>query len=76
MPDLSPTDFAIFPKMKNQPKGCRFDTTAEIQHESQEGALMHLEEKASRTHSSSGGNAGSAVLLCKGIIFEGDSVQT
>jgi hypothetical protein len=34
-PDLAPADFFLFPKMKIQPKGRRFHTTAEIQCESQ-----------------------------------------
>jgi hypothetical protein len=34
-PDLAPCDFLLFPKMKLKPKGRRFDTTGEIQAESQ-----------------------------------------
>jgi transposase len=30
-PDLSPSDFFLFPKMKKKLKGHRFDTTEEIQ---------------------------------------------
>jgi hypothetical protein len=34
-PDLAPCDFFLFPKMKLKLKGRRFDTTEEIQSESQ-----------------------------------------
>jgi len=34
-PDLAPCDFFLFPKMKLKPKRCQFDTTEEIQAESQ-----------------------------------------
>jgi hypothetical protein len=34
-PDLAPCDFFVFPKMKLKLKGRRFDTTEEIQNESQ-----------------------------------------
>jgi hypothetical protein len=34
-PDLAPCDFFIFPKMKTKSKGRRFDTSEEIQAESQ-----------------------------------------
>jgi hypothetical protein len=34
-PDLAPCDFFLFPKMKLKLKGRRFDTTDEIQAESQ-----------------------------------------
>jgi hypothetical protein len=33
-PDLAPCDFFLFPKMKLKLKGCRFDTTEEIQAKS------------------------------------------
>jgi hypothetical protein len=33
-PDLAPCDFFLFPKIKLKLKGCRFDTTKEIQAES------------------------------------------
>jgi hypothetical protein len=34
-PDLAPLDFFLFPKFKLKPKGRWFDTTEEIQAESQ-----------------------------------------
>jgi hypothetical protein len=34
-PDLAPCDFFLFPKMKLKLKGCQFDTSKEIQAESQ-----------------------------------------
>ena len=34
-PDLAPCEFFLFPKMKLQLKGCRFDRVEEIQRESQ-----------------------------------------
>jgi hypothetical protein len=34
-PDLAPCDFFLFPKMKLNLKGCRFDTIEEIQAELQ-----------------------------------------
>ena len=35
-PDLAPSNFFLFPKMKLKLKGCRFDTIEEIQAETQE----------------------------------------
>ena len=43
-PDLAPCDFFIFPKLKLKLKGCQFDTTEEIQAESQR-VLDNLTEK-------------------------------
>jgi hypothetical protein len=43
-PDLAPCDFFLFPEMKLKLKGCRFDTTEEIQAESQR-VLDALTEK-------------------------------
>jgi hypothetical protein len=43
-PDLAPCDFFLFPKMKLELKGRRFDNTEEIQAESQR-ALDTLTEK-------------------------------
>ena len=34
-PDLAPSDFFLFPKLKMKPKGRRFQTLEEIQAESQ-----------------------------------------
>jgi hypothetical protein len=34
-PDLSPCDFALFPKLKMKLKGRRFETVSDIQRESQ-----------------------------------------
>jgi hypothetical protein len=42
--DLAPCDFFLFPKMKLKLKGCWFDTTEEIQAESQR-VLDTLTEK-------------------------------
>jgi hypothetical protein len=43
-PDLAPCDFFLFPNMKLKLKGRRFDTTEEIQAESQR-VLDTLKEK-------------------------------
>jgi hypothetical protein len=43
-PDLTPCDFFLFPKMKLKLKGRRFDTSEEIQAESQR-VLDNLTEK-------------------------------
>jgi hypothetical protein len=32
-PDLAPSDFWLFPKLKNALKGCRFDDISDIQHQ-------------------------------------------
>jgi hypothetical protein len=41
LPDLAPSDFFLFPKMKMQLKGRRFHTIAEIQCESQTTIHTH-----------------------------------
>jgi hypothetical protein len=33
-PDLTPRDFALFPKLKMKPKGRRFEKVSDIQRES------------------------------------------
>jgi hypothetical protein len=35
LPDLAPCDFALFPKLKMELKGRRFETVSDIQTESQ-----------------------------------------
>jgi len=70
-PDLAPCDFNLFPKMKLQMKGRRFDTIEEIQEESQrvlgtitkwdfQGCLQAWQKRWERC------------IRAKGQYFEGD----
>ena len=69
--DLAPCDFFLFPKLKLQMKGRRFDITEEIQEESQQvldtipkrdfqGCLQAWQKRWDRC------------ILAKGKYFEGD----
>jgi hypothetical protein len=72
-PDLAPSDFFLFPKMKFRLKGRRFDTTEEIQAESQEVLKTHL--KTSRDAWNHGKTAGIAVSMPKGTTSK-ETVET
>jgi hypothetical protein len=62
--DLAPCDFFLFPKMKLKLKGRRFDTTEEIQAETQR-MLDTLTEKTSRKRSKNG-DGGLSVYMREG----------
>jgi hypothetical protein len=64
-PDLSPCDFFLFPKMKLKLKGRRFDTTGEIQAESQR-VIDILTEKNFQELSKHWGDSGTGVYMREG----------
>jgi hypothetical protein len=70
-PDLAPCDFFLFPKMKLKLKGRRFDTTEEIQAESQ-GVLGTLTEKDFQEAFQKGRRRWDRCLHAGGSYFEGD----
>jgi hypothetical protein len=63
--DLSPCDFFLFPKMKFKLEGRWFDTTEEIQAESQR-VLDTLTERTSRKRSKNGGECGTCFNMREG----------
>jgi hypothetical protein len=69
-PDLAPCNFFLFPKMKLQLKGRRFNKVEEIQCESQ-NVHGRLREQDFSTCSSSGNGAGINASLHKGTILKG-----
>jgi hypothetical protein len=64
-PDLAPCDFFLFPKIKLNLKGRRFDTIEEIQAESQR-VLDTVTENTSRKRSKNGGDDGTCAYLWQG----------
>jgi hypothetical protein len=64
-PDLAPYDFFLFPKMKLKLKGRRFDTTEEIQAESQR-LLDTLTEKDYQKAFQNRGDGGTGVYMREG----------
>ena len=68
-PDLAPCDFFLFPKMRLQLKGRRFDGLEDIQRESQM-CLVSFENRTSSTRFSSGNGAGFGVSLHKETILK------
>ena len=64
-PNLVPCDFFLFPKLKLQMKGRRFDNIEEIKEESQR-VLEQFQKGTSRDASKHGRNAGTAVFVQKG----------
>jgi transposase len=69
-PDLAPCDFLLFPKMKLQLNGQRFDRVEEIQGNCRI-FLVRFENRISRRGSSCGNSAGIDVSLHKGTILNG-----
>ena len=72
-PDLAPCDFFLFPKMKLQLKGHRFDTTEEIHAEMQEVIDTHL--RTSRDAWNHGKHVGIAVYMPNGTTLK-ETVET
>jgi hypothetical protein len=70
-PDFTPCDFFLFPKMKLKLKGRRFDTTEEIQAESQR-LLDILTEKDFYEAFKNEGDGGTALLNAGENYFESD----
>jgi hypothetical protein len=64
---LAPCDLFLFPKIKLKLKGRRFDTTEEIQAESQR-ALDALTDRTSRKRSKNGGDGRIGVYMREGTI--------
>ena len=64
-PDLAPCDFFLFPKMKLKLKGRRFDTSEEIQAETQK-VLDTLTEKDFMKRFKNGGDSGTGVYMWEG----------
>lgn len=73
-PDLAPCDFALFPKMKFQLKGRRFDSVEEIQNESQ-AILDGLQEKNFRGAFEAWQKRWDRCIRSQGDYFEGDGLQ-
>jgi len=73
-PDLAPCDFFLFPKMKLQLKGRRFDTE-EIQRESQ-NVLGRLREQDFQHAFQQWQRRWDRCLDAQGDYFEGDAAQT
>jgi hypothetical protein len=63
LPDLSPCDFFLFPKLKYHLKGCHLGAVYNIQK------FFHM--KTSSTATGSGSNASGGVWLPKGTILKG-----
>jgi hypothetical protein len=72
-PDMAPCDLFLFPKMKLKRKGLRFDTTEEIQAESQR-VLDTLTEKDFQKVPKMEETVG-PVSTCERNYFEGDDVR-
>jgi len=74
-PDLAPCDFLLFPKMKLQLKGCRFDRVEEIQRESQ-NVLGTLREQDFQHAFQQWQWRWDWCVTAQGDYFEGDAAQT
>jgi len=68
-PDLAPSDFFLFPKLKMKLKGRRFQTLEEIKVESQ-AVLNTLREITSKNASKTGSAAGITVKPQKGTTLK------
>jgi len=60
-PDLAPCDFFLFPRMKGQKKGKRFDDVREVKKKTLEVLNNIRTEKISRNVFGSGKNVGTSV---------------
>jgi len=74
-PDLAPCDFFLFPKMKLQLKGRRFDTAEKIQRESQ-NVLGRLREQDFKHTFQQWQQRWDRCVAAQGDYFEGDAAQT
>jgi hypothetical protein len=70
-PDVAPCYFFLYPKMKLKLKGCRFDTTEEIQAESQR-VLDNVTEKDFQEAFQKWRRQWDRLLHAGGNYFEGD----
>jgi len=73
--DLAPCEFFLFPKMKLQLKGRRFDTVEEIQRESQ-NVLGRLREQDFQHAFQQWQRRWDRCVAAQGDYFEGDAAQT
>ena len=74
-PDLTPCDFFLFPKMKLQLKGRRFDKVEEIKRESQ-NVLGRLREQDFQHAFQQWQRRWDRCVAAQGDYFEGDAAQT
>jgi len=74
-PDLAPCDFSLFPKMKVQLKGCRFDGLEDIQRESR-NVLGKLREQDFQHAIQQWQRRWDRCVAAQGDYFEGDAAQT
>ena len=74
-PDLAPCDFFLFPKMKLQLKGRRFDRLEDIQRESQD-VLGKLREQDFQHPFQQWQRRWVQCVTAQGDYFEGDAAQT
>jgi len=74
-PDLAPCDFFLFPKMKLQVKGRRFDRLEEIQRESQ-NVLGMLREQDFQHALQQWQRHWDRCVTAQGDYIEGDAAQT
>jgi len=74
-PDLAPCDFFLFPKMKLQLKGRRFDRVEEMQRESQ-NVLGALREQDFQHAFQQWQRRWDRCVAAQGYYFEGDAAQT
>ena len=74
-PDLAPCDFFLFPMMKLQQKGCRFDRVEEIKRESQ-NVLGTLREQDFQHAFQQWQQRWDRCVAAQGDYFEGDAAQT
>jgi len=69
-PDLAPADFLLFPKLKSTLKGCRFDTTDEIQKNST-NELFAIPKEAFQSWQ----KRWERCVASEGNYFEGDKLE-
>ena len=72
LPDLAPSDFFLFPKLKMKLKGRRFQTSEEIQAESL-AVLNTLREIDFQEYSKNWQRRGDRCQASEGDYFEGDA---
>jgi len=75
LPDSAPCDFFLFPKMKLQLKGRRFDRVEEIQRESQ-NVLGTLREQDFQRAFQQWQRLWDRCVAAQGDYFEGDATKT
>jgi hypothetical protein len=74
LPDLTPCDFALLPKLKTKLKGRRFETVSDIQRESQ-AVLDNIKENDFQGAFETWKKLLDHCIRSQGNYFEGDSSQ-